>query len=41
MEFTEEIRVKKWYLKPFTRRYLKRQQEVYMQDLRKVLYHEV
>lgn len=41
VEFTEEIRVKKWYLKPFARHYLKRRQEVYMQDLRKVLYHEV
>lgn len=41
VEFTEEIRVKKWYLKPFARLYLSRMQEMYMHDLRKALHHPV
>ena len=37
VEFTEEIKVKKWFMKPFARRYIKKQQETYMRDLRKAL----
>ena len=32
--FTEDITAKKWFLKPFVRSYLRKQQEQFMSDLR-------
>ncbi|MBO5372607.1 MAG: SRPBCC family protein [Lachnospiraceae bacterium] len=37
IEFTEEIYAKKLYLKPFIKMYLKKQQEIYIADLKNVL----
>ena len=34
IDFTEDVQAKKWYMKPFLGRYLKKQQAVYLQDLR-------
>lgn len=34
IEFTEEVAVKKFFLKPFARMYLKKQQAAYIADLR-------
>lgn len=35
--FTEEVRVKKFYMKPFIKGFLQKQQETYMQDLANAL----
>ena len=35
--FTEEVTVKKWFMKPFVKLFLKKQQEQYIADLRKAL----
>ena len=37
IEFTEEIFTKKLFIKPFLRIYLKRQQKIYLSDLKKAL----
>lgn len=37
IDFTENITVKKRYLKPFIKMYLKRQQKIYVRDLQKAL----
>lgn len=37
IEFTEEVAAKKFYLKPFVKAYLKRQQTLYISDLKKAL----
>lgn len=36
-EFTEQVTVKKWFMKPFAGGYLKKQQEQYFQDLKAAL----
>lgn len=38
IEFTEEVEAKKWIMKPFVKAFLKRQQELYVSDLRKALF---
>lgn len=35
LEFTENVEVKKWFLKPFVKIYLKKQQAQYLEDLKK------
>lgn len=35
--FTEDITAKKWFLKPFVRSYLRKQQEQFVKDLKKKL----
>ena len=35
--FTEEVTAKKFFMKPFVKSFLKKQQELYVSDLRKVL----
>lgn len=37
IDFTEEVTAKKWIIKPFIRAYLKKQQAVYVADLKKAL----
>lgn len=37
IDFTEEVTVKKVIMKPFVKGYLKKQQELYVSDLRKAL----
>lgn len=37
IDFTEEVTVKKFFMKPFARAFLKKQQEQYVSDLRKRL----
>ena len=37
IEFTEDVTAKKWFMWPFVKWYLKKQQERYMADLRKML----
>lgn len=37
IDFTENITIKKLYLKPFIKMYLKRQQKIYVRDLQKAL----
>lgn len=37
IDFTEDITVKKWFMKPFASAYLKKQQQTYANDLRKAL----
>lgn len=37
IDFTEDIMVKKWFMKPFAGAYLKKQQQTYADDLRKAL----
>ena len=37
LDFTEEVTVKKFLMKPFVKSYLKKQQELYVSDLRKAL----
>lgn len=37
VDFTEDITAKKWLLKPFVGLFLKRQQAIYMADLKKAL----
>ena len=37
VDFTEEVSVKKFYMRPFAGRYLKRQQTRYIEDLKKAL----
>ena len=39
--FTETVFAKKWYLKPFVKIYLRRQQSVYLKDLRQKLLESV
>lgn len=40
MIFMEEVTLKKFYLKPFAKRYLKKQQEKYLADLTAILKRE-
>ena len=37
IDFTEEVMAKKWFMKPFIKSFLKKQQELYVFDLRKVI----
>ncbi len=37
IDFTEEVTAKKFFMKPFVKTFLKRQQELYVSDLRKAL----
>lgn len=37
IDFTEDVTPKKWWLKPFVRGFLSKQQELYISDLRKAL----
>lgn len=37
IEFIEKVEAKKIYMKPFVKMYLKKQQELYIEDLRKAL----
>lgn len=37
IDFTEEVTAKKFFMKPFVKSFLKKQQELYVSDLRKVL----
>ncbi len=37
MDFTECIKAKKWFLKPFVKLYLKKQQSQFVADMRKAL----
>lgn len=37
IQFTENISVKKWFMKPFAKLYLKRQQKQFISDLKNVL----
>lgn len=37
LDFTEEVTAKKFLMKPFVKSYLKKQQELYVSDLRKAL----
>lgn len=37
IDFTEEVTAKKWFMKPFVKAFLKKQQELYVSDLRKAL----
>lgn len=37
VEFTETVTAKKWLMKPFVKGYLKRQQSMYIRDLRRAL----
>lgn len=37
IDFTEDITSKKWWVKPFVRGFLKKQQELYISDLRKAM----
>lgn len=37
IDFTEEVTAKKWIMKPFIKAYLKKQQAVYVADLKKAL----
>lgn len=37
IDFTEEVTAKKLVLKPFVKGFLKKQQELYVSDLKKVL----
>lgn len=37
IQFTENISVKKWFMKPFAKSYLKKQQEQFISDLKRAL----
>lgn len=37
LDFTEEVTAKKFLMKPFVKTYLKKQQKLYISDLRKIL----
>lgn len=37
VEFAETVTAKKWFMKPFVKGYLKRQQSMYIRDLRRAL----
>lgn len=37
IDFTEEVTAKKWIMKPFVKAFLKKQQELYVSDLKKAL----
>ncbi|MBM6800684.1 polyketide cyclase, partial [Coprobacillus cateniformis] len=37
IDFTEDVTPKKIYMKPFVKGYLKKQQQTYIHDLKKVL----
>ena len=37
IDFTEDVTPKKIYMKPFVKSYLKKQQQTYIHDLKKVL----
>lgn len=37
IDFTEDVTAKKWWMKPFVRGFLRKQQELYVSDLRKAL----
>lgn len=37
VQFTEDVTAKKWFMKPFVKGYLKRQQAMYIADLKKAL----
>lgn len=37
IEFTEDVQAKKWFMKPFVKSYLKKQQAQFVEDLKKLL----
>lgn len=37
IDFTEEVTAKRWIMKPFVKAFLKKQQELYVSDLKKAL----
>ena len=37
IDFTEEVTTKKWFMKPFVKAFLKKQQQLYVSDLKKAL----
>ena len=37
IDFTEDVTAKRWFMKPFIGAYLKRQQVLYIKDLKKAL----
>ncbi|MDO5405959.1 MAG: SRPBCC family protein [Eubacteriales bacterium] len=37
IDFTEDVVARKWYMKPFVKSYLKKQQALYVSDLEKAL----
>jgi len=37
IDFAEHVTVKKWFIKPFVKGYLKKQQKIYLADLKKEL----
>ncbi len=37
IEFTEDVQAKKWFMKPFVKSYLKKQQTQFVEDLKKSL----
>ena len=41
IDFTEDVTAKRWFMKPFIGAYLKRQQALYIKDLKKALGNEV
>ena len=38
IDFTEDVAPKKWFMKPFIKGFLKKQQELYVSDLKKALH---
>ncbi|MBO5354062.1 MAG: SRPBCC family protein [Lachnospiraceae bacterium] len=41
IDFTEDVTAKKWMMKPFVKAFLKKQQELYVSDLKKMLQGKV
>lgn len=37
IDFTEDVTAKKWMMKPFVKAFLKKQQELYISDLKRIL----
>ena len=37
IDFTEDVQAKKWFMKPFVKSYLKKQQKQFVEDLKKSL----
>lgn len=37
VDFTEDVKVKKFFMRPFVKSFLKKQQELYVSDLKKAL----
>lgn len=37
IDFTEDVTAKKWFMKPFVKKYLQKQQSLYVKDLRQAI----